>query len=392
MTAAGLAARRLALPVAILPAGALIVFGLGGQGGFATHPVGVLALVAAVALTRGALSASLLTYLVSALLAVVTEHPVAVALWNAMWLVPLALSQVTASAAVRRRRCWEHGLVLGTTAAAFMVTLFLVAPDDPFAGVPQIAPEAWLVSLAPIGDVVSIVGLLALLVLPIRLGRAALTSTGPARAQLGVAAAGTLCAPLTVVFCLLLAVARNPGAVDPATGSVAFLVALSGCAAVASTCALLASRSVAVGSLLRVVRTVLVAVAVLVVAGVGTLLTAPATGLGPTAAALAVAGLALLVVGGAWALAGRVAAMLEPEPEAPGPPPPRVVPGLTRRENEVLELLASGASNAGIAARLVVSERTVDAHLRSVFGKLELARGPETNRRVQAARRWLDQH
>ncbi len=57
---------------------------------------------------------------------------------------------------------------------------------------------------------------------------------------------------------------------------------------------------------------------------------------------------------------------------------------LTRRENEVLQLLADGLSNAGIAARLVLSERTVDAHLRSVFVKLDLPQGPEHNRRVQA--------
>ncbi len=57
---------------------------------------------------------------------------------------------------------------------------------------------------------------------------------------------------------------------------------------------------------------------------------------------------------------------------------------LTRRENEVMQLLADGLSNAGIAARLVLSERTVDAHLRSVFVKLELPQGPEHNRRVQA--------
>lgn len=57
---------------------------------------------------------------------------------------------------------------------------------------------------------------------------------------------------------------------------------------------------------------------------------------------------------------------------------------LTRRENEVMQLLAEGLSNAGIAARLVLSERTVDAHLRSVFVKLELPQGPEHNRRVQA--------
>lgn len=110
---------------------------------------------------------------------------------------------------------------------------------------------------------------------------------------------------------------------------------------------------------------------------------------GPGAAWLVVpamyAALVLAVVGGTRALT-----ITEPEPPAAAAaatPPARVGP-LTAREGQVLELLAQGLSNAGIAARLVISERTVDAHLRSVFTKLALPDGPLENRRVHAALVW----
>jgi non-specific serine/threonine protein kinase len=46
--------------------------------------------------------------------------------------------------------------------------------------------------------------------------------------------------------------------------------------------------------------------------------------------------------------------------------------GLTARESEVLSLLAEELSNPQIAERLVVSRRTVDAHLRSIYDKLDV--------------------
>ena len=62
---------------------------------------------------------------------------------------------------------------------------------------------------------------------------------------------------------------------------------------------------------------------------------------------------------------------------------------LSPRERDVLGELAQGRSNAAIASALFVSERTVDAHLRSIFLKLGLPESADANRRVQAALAWL---
>jgi DNA-binding NarL/FixJ family response regulator len=57
---------------------------------------------------------------------------------------------------------------------------------------------------------------------------------------------------------------------------------------------------------------------------------------------------------------------------------------LTEREREVLQLVAEGRSNRGIGERLAVTERAVQKHVTSIFGKLGLAPGEEDNRRVLA--------
>jgi len=62
---------------------------------------------------------------------------------------------------------------------------------------------------------------------------------------------------------------------------------------------------------------------------------------------------------------------------------------LSDREREVLAALARGSSNAAIARELFISERTVDAHLRSIFIKLGLEQTVDANRRVQAALAWM---
>ena len=62
---------------------------------------------------------------------------------------------------------------------------------------------------------------------------------------------------------------------------------------------------------------------------------------------------------------------------------------LTAREREVLELMAEGRSNSGIAERLVVTERAVEKHVTSIFGKLRLPPASEDHRRVLAVRAFL---
>ena len=62
---------------------------------------------------------------------------------------------------------------------------------------------------------------------------------------------------------------------------------------------------------------------------------------------------------------------------------------LSDREREVLGLVAEGLSNSAIGARLFVSERTVEAHVKQIFLKLRIEQAPEWNRRVVAVLAFL---
>jgi DNA-binding NarL/FixJ family response regulator len=63
---------------------------------------------------------------------------------------------------------------------------------------------------------------------------------------------------------------------------------------------------------------------------------------------------------------------------------------LSPREREVLALMAQGRSNAAIAARMLVTEKTVSKHSYSIFTKLRLEPSDDDNRRVLAVLAYLE--
>ena len=62
---------------------------------------------------------------------------------------------------------------------------------------------------------------------------------------------------------------------------------------------------------------------------------------------------------------------------------------LTPREREVLTLMAEGRSNRGVCEKLVLSPKTVESHVNSIFNKLRLAPAPDDHRRVLAVLAFL---
>jgi serine/threonine-protein kinase len=68
---------------------------------------------------------------------------------------------------------------------------------------------------------------------------------------------------------------------------------------------------------------------------------------------------------------------------------PDPVASLSAREREVLTLMAEGRSNASIAQTLVLTERTVESHVRSIFTRLGLQSAADDHRRVLAVLTYL---
>jgi len=62
---------------------------------------------------------------------------------------------------------------------------------------------------------------------------------------------------------------------------------------------------------------------------------------------------------------------------------------LTEREREVLHLMAQGRTNSAIGARLHLSPKTIEAHVRSIFMKLQLEPAEDDHRRILAVLTYL---
>ena len=90
------------------------------------------------------------------------------------------------------------------------------------------------------------------------------------------------------------------------------------------------------------------------------------------------------VASGGSALDPNVVARLVGRKRKAGP-----LDNLTPRERDVLELVAEGRSNAGVAQELVVSVGAVERHVTSIFDKLGLHQSPEQHRRVLAVLKYL---
>jgi DNA-binding NarL/FixJ family response regulator len=65
---------------------------------------------------------------------------------------------------------------------------------------------------------------------------------------------------------------------------------------------------------------------------------------------------------------------------------------LTRREQDILALMAEGRSNAAIARDQGIAPRSVEAPIAEIFRKLNIQPGPDDNRRVKAVLAWLRAH
>lgn len=331
--------------------------------------------------------------------------PWLVALEGAWFMLPILLCGACCLVAAEELSTACGSLRWGWRVPAALVGLGILTglgAVDPASGYPELsAPLADTPVAGPVGQVVfgliTVAWMLSTGIAPLLVLRAARRASGLPRGRLTVVCIAAAAPLLTLVTCLLLGAAVATGVLDELAGrvvvSIAFLLP-PGVVAIGVLAATTARDDGVTGRVGFVARRVLQVLWLTVGAQLATLLAAlVANGLGrqsETLAATVAVVLTVVFVAAYVPVAARVESfMAVAEPLSAEQPVEPWSGVLTPREREVLGLIAEGRSNAAIAAALVLSERTIDSHVRSIFDKLGLGREAGNNRRVQAAAAWI---
>jgi DNA-binding CsgD family transcriptional regulator len=349
---------------------------------------------------------TLVAYLIVLGLAGLTHASAVVRLAVGGHMPPLTLFVVTGLIARRtllggRTIGWPVLASVALAGILFVATFTLAHPGSPFEGVSPIFDLPGPVQAAAMS--LSFVWLATLLLPPALLIWSRRSDTRADPGRLATAAVASFVPVCQILLCTLLGFAVNASGFSPDGGAVILLVGLGAAWPLTAVGYGLAIRgraapyTVSTGVLARAGSLVLGLMTAMIAICAG-LFVSLGHGIGTT---LAIAVSVVVVALALRPIAARVLAAVIGEATYPNRAgttsdgashplrrePLRMSP-LSGREREVLRLLAAGLSNAGIAAELVLSERTIDAHLRSVFGKLELPDSKHDNRRVQAAAIW----
>jgi len=352
---------------------------------------------------------TLAAYLIVLGLAGLTHASAVVRLAVGGHIPPLTLFVVTGLIARRsllagRAISWPVLVSVALAGIVFGAVFTLAHPGSPFEGVSPIFDLPAPVQTAAMS--LHFVWLATLLLPPALL---IWSRRSDARADPGRLATATVASfvPICqILLCTLLGFAVDASGFSPDGGAVILLVGLGAAWPLTAVGYGLAIRgraapyTVSTGVLARAGSLVLGLMTAMIAICAG-LFVSLGHGIGTT---LAIAVSVLVVALALRPIAARVLAAVvgeanythRPETTSDGASPqirrePSRLSTLSGREREVLQLLAAGLSNAGIAAELVLSERTIDAHLRSVFGKLDLPDSRHDNRRVQAAAIWASE-
>jgi len=357
----------------------------------------------------GGLAASLAGYAAVAGIATVARSSWVVAVEAAWFIVPITLAgacclvvtEELSGAPGSLRWGWR---IPSLIAVITLVTGFGTLTYDLYPGVPP--PLAGTVlghpAFAGVFGLGTAVWMLSAGIAPGLAFRAAALSTGLRRGRLTIAAIAATTPLLTLVTCVLMSIGFAAGLLsgDFATVTVSVAFCLPPViVAIGSVVACSARDDGVTGTVGRAARWVLrglwVTITVQLAAMIAALLAVGTGTPGALAASTVAVVLGVVFVAGYRPVATRIerfmAATATDETTPPsGEPVPAPLSGtLSPREREVLSLIAEGRSNAAIAAELVLSERTIDSHVTSIFDKLGLGREAGTNRRVQAAATWI---